>query len=49
MRSVAGLLVVVGLTLAVGCAPPPKKRQFNNILAKLNLDLSPGPPAYALA
>src|SRR4051812_45865291 len=39
MRSAAGLLVVVGLALAVGCVPP-KKRQFNNLLAKLNQDLS---------
>jgi len=31
--------VIVGLGLAFGCAPP-KKRQFNNILAKLNQDLS---------
>lgn len=45
MRHAAGL-VVFGLILAVGCAPPPKKRQFNNILAKLNVDLSTSAKAF---
>ena len=35
-----GLLVVAVLVLPAGCAPPPKKRQFNNLLSGLNEDLA---------
>lgn len=36
-----GLALVAGLFLTLSsCTPPPKKRQFNNILARLNQDLA---------
>jgi hypothetical protein len=41
----AGLLVVLGLVLAVGCAPP-KKRQFNNKLARWNSELAQAGKAF---